>query len=123
MKKIRWFVLPLGLLLLFTLAACGENDKIAEGVKEMNEALEEVKEQVEDNDAKMAKVEYDELHEAWEDFEDEVKEQNKELYEEIEAPLFAIKAGVSQETLDPQALNGAIAELEAALEKLNSIIE
>jgi iron uptake system EfeUOB component EfeO/EfeM len=97
------------------LAACGGNNKVAEGAKNMKNVLSDVKSAVDAGDAVKAKSEGAKLEESWAKFEDNVKGKSKEVYDKVETPLHVIEAGVGVDPLDKETLDKAITDLEQVL--------
>ncbi len=91
---------------------------IADGVKSMKTTLAELQKQVDANDAAGVKESAESLEEAWEKFEDGVKEKSAELYEKVETPLHTIEAGAKADAIDTNVLSQAIKELDNALSEV-----
>jgi iron uptake system EfeUOB component EfeO/EfeM len=91
---------------------------IADGTKSMLKELGDLKADIAKGDAAQAKSHFDEAHEAWETFEDDVKAKDKDLYGKIEEQLDVLKAGTKAATLDQKVLSDAVAKLEPLLTPL-----
>ncbi len=91
---------------------------IKPGAEKMRQKVAELKAAVESGDAAKAKELAAETDEAWEQFEDAVKEKDKALYGQVEEPLHAIVAGVKVSPLDKTVLGEQIAKLDALLVQL-----
>lgn len=115
--KIRSLMLALVAVLALALTACSaaSGTEIKSGAQKMQAILTDVKSAVEAKDAAKATTEAEEMHEAWEKFEDAVKAKDKDLYEKIEEPLGAIRAGVKVSPLDQKVLTEQIAKLDGLL--------
>jgi iron uptake system EfeUOB component EfeO/EfeM len=102
------------------LPACGNKSEISvsEGVNNMKAALTDVQAAVDAGDGEKAKASADELEEAWEKFEDNVKKQSKDLYEKVETPLHAIEAGSKSDPLDKDALAKSVTDLSEVLDQI-----
>ncbi|GGG14301.1 hypothetical protein [Paenibacillus abyssi] len=115
-QKTKWMGMTVVvMMLMLLLSACGGGNNIGDGANNMKDVLADVKASVDAGDPAKAKEETSKLEEAWESFEDDVKEQSKELYDKAETPLHAIEAGVGIEPLDQEALNKSIKELDQVL--------
>lgn len=88
---------------------------VKDGATKMRQTLAELKGLVSAGDAAKAQAAAKETDETWEKFEDQVKEQDKALYEKIEDPLHAILAGVKVTPLDKAVLTGQIDQLDGLL--------
>lgn len=133
------FVFPIIIAASMALSACGTKDdqtttgdetqkeettsqtSIADGAKEMKAEVADLKVQLEANDAKMAAENGENLEEIWESFEDEVKEKDVDLYEQVETPLHLIEAGVEVDPLDVETLNKAADDLDSVLSDVEKI--
>lgn len=129
------YVFPIIIAASMALSACGTKDEqtttqteettsqtsVADGAKEMKAEVADLKVQLEANDAKKAAANGENLEEIWESFEDEVKEKDADLYEEVETPLHLIEAGVEVEPLDVDTLNKAADDLDRVLSDVEKI--
>lgn len=133
------YVFPIIIAASMALSACGTKDEptttdnnaqteettsqtsIADGAKEMKAEVADLKVQLEANDAKKASANGENLEEIWESFEDEVKEKDADLYEQVETPLHLIEAGVEIEPLDVDTLNKAADDLDRVLSDVEKI--
>jgi iron uptake system EfeUOB component EfeO/EfeM len=112
-------LLVVALALVGCSSSASKKTSVADGAKKMLSELTELKQDITKNDAPKAKEHGNEVHEAWETFEDTVKDQDKKLYEEIEEPLSAIVAGTKDgKSLDAKVLTEQITKLEGLLGKL-----
>lgn len=102
------------------LTACG-SVSIADASKKMKTTLAQVNQSVTAGDSAKVKAGADGLEEDWAKFEDDVKKKDAALYEKVEDPLHAIKAGGSAAKLDAAALNKAITDLNAALDQVQNL--
>jgi len=120
MKRITTTLLAAALVSALALAGCSAKSgtDIKGGAQKMKSALANVQKAVDAGDEAKAKSGATELEEAWEKFEDAVKEKDKEAYEKIEKPLGAIEAGVKVSPLDKKALGDQIKELDGLLGNL-----
>lgn len=103
-------------------AAAAETKKgtsIKEGLPGMKKEIVDLRKALSANDAAKAKAAVDEVHEAWEKFEDEVKAKDQTLYANIETQLGALKAGAKAEKFDAAPLKKAVGELDTLLYKLD----
>lgn len=116
-KVIMILVVALAAL---SLVACSSGSKgaIADGAKQMRTELAELKKAVDAGDAANIKKYAEETDEAWEKFEDAVKEKDKDAYAKIEDPLHAITAAAKEATPNQKLLQEQIAKLDALLAEL-----
>jgi high-affinity iron transporter len=98
-------VVLLGLLL--TWPALAQELTLADRLQALAHTAEEGAEAAEHNNVALMQAEFDEIHEAWESFEDEVREQNPTAYVELEGALDALKASLQAQPLDPAAVEKA----------------
>lgn len=107
--KPRYFapliVVLLGLLLAWP--ALAQELTIADHLQALAHTAKEGMEAAEQNNVALMQTEFDEIHEAWESFEDEVREQNPTAYVELEGALDAVKASLQAQPLDPAAVEKA----------------
>lgn len=115
MKKSLVLSLVLALVAVLALTGCSASTDIKSGATKMKSVLADVQKAVDAGDAEKAKKEADELDEAWEKFEDGVKEKDKALYGNIEDHLSAIKAGAKKSPLDKNLLATEIKALDGLL--------
>ncbi len=131
--KSRKLIVPILFVTSLTLAACsGANtDKqtdeakttvsISDGAKEMKQTITDLKAQLNEKDAAKVKESGENLEKSWQKFEDEVKDNNADLYEKVETPLHTIEAGAKSQPLDEQTLNKATDELDSVLSDVEKL--
>jgi iron uptake system EfeUOB component EfeO/EfeM len=120
MKKITSLVLALGLGSALVLAGCSSTDqKVSDGVNKMLDTTEELSKAIDSGDQAKVKEVGPKLEDQWSSFEDEVKKDNKDLYEKIETYLDPTIAGSKAETLDKGALGNLNGQLTDALKELD----
>ena len=131
--KSRKLIVPILLATSLTLAACsGANTNkqtdeakttvsISEGAKEMKQTITDLKAQLNEKDAAKVKESGENLEKSWQKFEDEVKDNNADLYEKVETPLHTIEAGAKSQPLDEQTLNTAADELDSVLSEVEKL--
>ena len=131
--KSRKLIVPILLATSLTLAACsGANTNkqtdeakttvsISEGAKEMKQTITDLKAQLNEKDAAKVKESGENLEKSWQNFEDEVKDNNADLYEKVETPLHTIEAGAKSQPLDEQTLNTAADELDSVLSEVEKL--
>ena len=95
-----------------------ESSAIGSGLKTMQSVLGKMEEELSSKKVDVLQKEVLELDEAWEKIEDAVKENSKELYEKVEKPIGAIKAGVKVKPLDDIALKRNIQSLGLILKDM-----
>lgn len=91
---------------------------IKAGATQMREELAGMRQALTAKDGAKAKGLATELEESWEKFEDGVKATDKARYDQVEAPLGAIQAGVKVEPLDTKTLSAQVDKLDAVLANL-----
>ncbi|MDX1807600.1 MAG: hypothetical protein R3267_11300 [Paenisporosarcina sp.] len=94
---------------------------IAEGAEQMKTEIVDLKEQLNAEDQTKVKENAENLEELWEAFEDDVKDQDAELYEKVETPLHLIEAGAEVEPLDVSTLTQAADDLNDVLTELENL--
>jgi high-affinity iron transporter len=72
----------------------------------------------EQNQPTLMRAEYDEIHELWESFEDQVRAQDATGYVELETALDAVKDAVNAATIDTGAVKSAYEKLEHEAEEV-----
>ncbi|MCL4294851.1 MAG: FTR1 family protein [Anaerolineae bacterium] len=109
----RRFVPLMGVLLCLLLAwpALAQELTLADRLQALAHTAEEGMEAAAHNDVTLMQAEFDEIHEAWESFEDRVREQNPTAYVELEGALDALKASLQAQPLDSAAVEKAYAHL------------
>jgi len=120
MKKITSMVLAIGLGSALVLAGCSSNDtKVSDGVNKMLDTTEELSKAIDSGDQAKVKEVGPQLEDQWSSFEDDVKKDNKDLYEKIEKYLDPTIAGSEAATLDQEALGNLNDQLSDALKELD----
>ena len=120
MKKIVSMVLAIGLGGSLLLAGCSsENSKVSDGVNKMLDTTEELSKAIDSGDQAKVKEVGPQLEDQWSSFEDDVKKDNKDLYEKIETYLDPTIAGSEAATLDKEALGNLNGQLTDALKELD----
>ena len=120
MKKITSMVLAIGLGSALVLAGCSSNDtKVSDGVNKMLDTTEELSKAIDSGDQAKVKEVGPQLEDQWSSFEDDVKKDNKDLYEKIETYLDPTIAGSEAATLDKEALGNLNGQLTDALKELD----
>lgn len=109
----RLFALLIVVLLCLPLVwpALAQELNLADRLQALARTAEEGMEAAEQNDVTLMQAEFNEIHEAWESFEDQVREQNPTAYVELEGALNALKASLQAQPLDPAAAAKAYAHL------------
>lgn len=115
---LRLTIRTFAIACLIFITACGSLS-VADGVTQMKATIVDVQKSVDSGDANAAKQAAAELEETWEKFEDQVKKENRQAYDQIETPLHAIQSGAGSATLDKVALKKSLQDLSAALELVN----
>jgi iron uptake system EfeUOB component EfeO/EfeM len=124
MKKLTTMILALVLVSVFALAGCGSKDsKVSDGVNQMLETTDQLSKAITAEDQEKVKEVGPKLEEQWSSFEDDVKKDNKDLYEKIEKYLDPTIAGSEAENLDKEALGTLNNQLEDALKELESKVK
>jgi iron uptake system EfeUOB component EfeO/EfeM len=131
MFKSKRYLIGAALIAALSLTACSATKapaapaaeqkavSIADGVQKMLRELDELKDDIEKGDAAKAKEHANEVHEAWESFEDGVKAKDKAMYEQIEEPLGALVSGTKDgKSLDKKVLSEQANKLESLLKQL-----
>jgi hypothetical protein len=99
-----------------------ESDATANGIENMRNALKEMSSQLNNKEEAKAIETSGKLEENWSSFEDGIKDDYKDLYEEVESPLGAIQAAVKVNPLDTKTLTSSMDELDKVLDKLQKSI-
>jgi len=120
MIKITSLVLAIGLGSALVLAGCGSTDqKVTDGVHKMLNTTEELSKAIDSGDQAKVKEVGPQLEDQWSSFEDDVKKDNKDLYEKIETYLDPTIAGSEAAMLDKEALGNLNGQLTDALKELD----
>ncbi|TWE01948.1 hypothetical protein FB550_105320 [Neobacillus bataviensis] len=124
MKKLTSMVLAIGLGSAIVLAGCSSTDsKVSEGVNEMLDTTGQLSKAIDSGDQAKVKEVGPKLEDQWSSFEDDVKKDNKDLYEKIEKYLDPTIAGSEAATLDKEALGNLNDQLTGALKELDEKIK
>jgi iron uptake system EfeUOB component EfeO/EfeM len=119
MKKLASYFLAIGLGGSLLLAGCSSADsKVSDGVNKMLDTTEQLSKAIDSGDQAKAKEVGPKLEDQWSSFEDDVKKDNKDLYETIEKYLDPTIAGSEAATLDKEALGTLNDQLTNALKEL-----
>ena len=119
MKKLTSMVVAFGLGSALFLAGCSSTDsKVSDGVNEMLETTGQLSKAIDSGDQAKVKEVGPKLEDQWSSFEDDVKKDNKDLYEKIEKYLDPTIAGSEADTLDKEALSTLNDQLSDALKEL-----
>lgn len=119
MKKVTSMVIAIGLGSSLLLAGCSSTDsKVSDGVNNMLETTEQLSKAIDGGDQPKVKEVGPKLEDQWLTFEDEVKKDNKDLYEKIEKYLDPTIAGSDATELNKDALNTLNNQLTDALKEL-----
>jgi len=121
MKKITSMFLAIGLGSALVLAGCSSNDnKVSDGVNKMLDTTEQLSKAIDSGDQAKVKEVGPNLENQWSAFEDDVKKDNKDLYEKIEKYLDPTIAGSKADTLDKEALGSLNNQLTKTLKELEN---
>lgn len=123
MKKIAAVFISLALISVFILAGCGTNSKVSDGVHKMLDTTKQLSDAIESGDQAKVKEIGPKLEDQWSTFEDEVKKENKPLYDKVEKYLDPTIAGTEASPLDKQAVSSLNEKLTNALKELASKIK
>lgn len=119
MKKLISMVLAIGLGGSLFLAGCSSTDsKVSDGINQMLDTTEQLSKAIESGDQAKVKEVGPKLEDQWSSFEDDVKKDNKDLYEKVEKFLDPTIAGSEADTLDKEALSTLNNQLTDALKEL-----
>lgn len=92
------------------------------GIENMKAVLKEMNTQLANKEEDKAIKTSDKLEENWKLFEDGIKDNYKDLYEKVEAPLGTIQAAVKVKPLDTKVLTSGMADLDKTLGQLQNAI-
>jgi iron uptake system EfeUOB component EfeO/EfeM len=124
MKKLTSLVLTIGLGGSLLLAGCSStNSKVSDGVNKMLDTTEQLSKAIDSGDQAKVKEIGPKLEDQWSSFEDDVKKDDKDLYEKIEKYLDPTIAGSEADTLDKEALGTLNDQLTDALKELKDKTE
>ncbi|MFK9094140.1 hypothetical protein [Bacillus salipaludis] len=120
MKKLTTMVLAFGFGSALVLAGCNStNSKVSDGVNKMLATTEQLSKAIESGDQAKVKEVGPKLEDQWSSFEEDVKKDNKDLYEKIEKYLDPTIAGSEASTLDKDAIGTLNDQLTDALKELD----
>jgi iron uptake system EfeUOB component EfeO/EfeM len=120
MKKMTSMVLAIGLGSALVLAGCSSTEsKVTDGVNKMLDTTEQLSKAIDSGDQAKVKEVGPKLEDQWSVFEDDVKKDNKDLYEKIEKYLDPTIAGSEAATLNKEALGSLNDQLTASLKELD----
>jgi len=116
----RFWIIPLlvGLSLAFVRPALADGPSPAEDLRGIVRAAAEGIEAAEAGDITAAQTKYKAIHEAWEGFEDAIREQSPTAYIELEGALDALKEAVQTGNPDAAAVRQAFAYLQEEAEEI-----
>lgn len=121
MKKLTSMILAIGLVSVLVLAGCSStNSKVSDGVNNMLDTTGQLSKAIDSGDQAKVKEVGPKLEDQWSSFEEDVKKDNKDLYEKIEKYLDPTIAGSEATELDKSALNKLNDQLTDALKELSS---
>ena len=120
MKKIAALFFSFALISVFILSGCGANNKVSDGVNKMLDTTGQLSKAIDRGDQAKAKEIGPKLEDQWSSFEDEVKKENKSLYNKVEKYLDPTIAGTEASPLDKQVLSSLNNKLTNALKELAS---
>lgn len=121
MKKLTSLVFAIGLGSVLVLAGCNSSDnKVSDGVNKMLDITEQLSKAIDSGDQEKVKDLGPKLEDQWSSFEDDVKKDNKDLYEKVEKYLDPTIAGAEATTLDKEALGTLNDQLTDALKELEN---
>jgi iron uptake system EfeUOB component EfeO/EfeM len=124
MKKFMSMISVLLLSSVLLLTGCGNTDsKVADGVNKMLDTTAQLSKAIENGDQKKVQEVGPKLEGHWSSFEDDVKKDNKDLYEKIEKYLDPTIAGSKASTLDKNALSTLNNQLTDALKELKDKVK
>jgi iron uptake system EfeUOB component EfeO/EfeM len=119
MKKLTSIFLAIGLGGSLLLAGCGStSSKVSDGVNKMLDTTEQLSKAIDSGDQAKVREVGPKLEDQWSSFEDDVKKDNKGLYEKVEKYLDPTIAGSEAATLDKSALKTLNNHLTDALKEL-----
>jgi iron uptake system EfeUOB component EfeO/EfeM len=119
MKKLTSMILAIGLGSALVLAGCSSTDsKVSDGVNKMLDTTEQLSKAIDSGDQAKVKEVGPKLEDQWSTFEDDVKKDNKDLYQKIEKYLDPTIAGSEASELNKDALSTLNDQLTAALKEL-----
>lgn len=112
-------ILAIGLGSVLVLAGCSSTDsKVSDGVNNMLDTTGQLSKAIDSGDQAKVKEVGPKLEDQWSSFEEDVKKDNKDLYEKIEKYLDPTIAGSEATELDKGALNKLNDQLTDALKEL-----
>jgi iron uptake system EfeUOB component EfeO/EfeM len=124
MKKFMSMISVLLLSSVLLLTGCGNTDsKVADGVNKMLDTTAQLSKAIENGDQKKVQAVGPKLEDQWSSFEDDVKKDNKDLYEKIEKYLDPTIAGSKASTLDKNALSTLNNQLIDGLKELKDKVK
>ena len=129
MINLKAILVAIGIVIALTFTGCSSKSaessikqvtqekhiSISEGTQNMRDVLKDMKLKLEAKDEAGAIKVSSKLEENWSTFEDNVKKENKDLYEKVEEPLTSINGGVKIKPLDIKTLTNAINSLDEIL--------
>lgn len=117
---VRTIITPLVVLLSLTLVwpVLAQESAQVDDLRALARAADAGVKAAEQNDVAAMQAGYEAIHEAWEGFEDTIREQNPIAYVELEGALDAVKATLQARPLDPLAVKQAYAHLQAEADEI-----
>lgn len=124
MKKLLTLFLTVILVTIFALAGCSStNSKVTDGVSKMLTTTDQLAKAINANDQAKVKKVGPKLEDQWSTFEDDVKKENKALYNKVEKYLDPTVAGSQADSLDKAALGNLNTQLTNALKELKTKVK
>lgn len=111
-------LLILSLALVFDRPALAQEPTLTGQFRTIAQAAAEGVEAAEQNNLQLMRAEYEEIHTAWESFEDEVREQDPGAYVELEGALQLVQDALQAETPDAAAVRLAYDHLKDEADEL-----
>lgn len=123
-KKLTTIVFAISLGVSLLLAGCNsDNSKVSNGVNKMLDTTEQLSKAIENGEQVRIKKFGPKLENQWSSFEDDVKKENKDLYEKVEKYLDPTIAGSEAATIDKKALGNLNNHLTDTLKELKKKVK
>ncbi|OIK15625.1 hypothetical protein BIV60_08770 [Bacillus sp. MUM 116] len=121
MRKVTSMVLAIGLGSALVLAGCNSTEnKVSDGVNKMLDTTGQLSKAIKSGDQAKVKELGPKLEDHWATFEDDVKKEDKELYQKVEKYLDPTIAGSEAAAIDKEVLGKLNDQLTDALKELEN---